>query len=91
MSDEKPFEVIHISQLKDHELADFVNQLTKVANKYGNTQQLRAQISEVVHDKLRPYRNKALQGIKHVTSDPDYLTPDDPILKCTVLCKEKSC
>lgn len=49
--------------MKDHEIAQFVNQLTEVARTYGHTQQLRDRISEVVHRRLEhgPYARKTMQ------------------------------
>jgi hypothetical protein len=38
---------------KDHEIREFVNELTKTAKEYGHTQQLRSRISEVVHNNLK--------------------------------------
>ena len=35
--------------MKDHEIREFVNELTVVAKKYGQTQQLREQILAVVN------------------------------------------
>lgn len=40
--------------MKDHEIAQFVNQLTEVAKRYGQTQQLRDRISHVVLERLKP-------------------------------------
>jgi hypothetical protein len=40
--------------MKDHELAKFVNELTKVAKLYSGTQQLRSSISKLVMETLRP-------------------------------------
>jgi len=40
-------------ELKDHQVAQFVNELTKVAKTYGQTQQLRDRISDVVQRTLQ--------------------------------------
>lgn len=39
--------------MKDHEIAQFVNGLTTIAREYGQTQQLRERISQLVHDALK--------------------------------------
>ena len=39
--------------MKDHQVAQFVNELTQVAKTYGQTQQLRDRISEVVGKTLQ--------------------------------------
>lgn len=38
--------------LKDHEIAQLVNELTKIAKEYAHTQQLRAHISRAVKEAL---------------------------------------
>ena len=40
--------------MKDHEVAQFVNELTTIAKEYGNTQQLREHISKCVKSHLEP-------------------------------------
>ena len=90
MAEENPFEIIHVEQLKDHELRDLINDLTHVARKYANTQQLREQLAHAVQRKLRPYRNKVMNLVDDVASDREYLETNDPLLKCTVLCKNIS-
>lgn len=40
--------------MKDHEIAKLVNDLTAVAREYGQTQQLRDRISQLVVTALRP-------------------------------------
>ena len=39
--------------MKDHEIAELVNQLTKIAREYSATQQLRSRISGVVCDAVK--------------------------------------
>ena len=40
---------VQTTPIKDHEIREFVNSLTKVAKSYSGTQQLRARIAEEVH------------------------------------------
>ena len=49
--------------MKDHEIAQFVNELTAVAKSFGQTQQLRDRLSEVVHRRLEHgrYAPKTMQ------------------------------
>lgn len=42
--------------MKDHEIRELVNELTKIAKEYGNTQQLRQQILGVVLNALKEVR-----------------------------------
>ena len=42
------------SDMKDHEIAQLVSELTQVAKDYGQTQQLRARISEIVVKAVTP-------------------------------------
>ncbi len=43
-----------IVDAKDHEIAQFVNRLTQIAQEFGQTQQLRERISQEVLATLRP-------------------------------------
>lgn len=78
-----PFERIKVSELKDHEFREMVNEMTKVACLFANTQQLRERVSGVLLKHLRPFRDEALrptddEGSAAVTAN--YLETNDPIL-----------
>jgi len=48
----------YFEALKDHEVREFVNDLTRAAKAYHNTQQLREVISTIVLDRLKNVREK---------------------------------
>lgn len=77
-TDCKNFERVHVDELKDHQLRELVNDITKVARCYGNSQQLRERICGVVLSVLRPRRNHATE---HDPVGEELIAIDDPILK----------
>lgn len=79
-----PFERIKVSELKDHEFREMVNEMTKVACLFANTQQLRERVSGVLLKHLRPFRDESIrptddEGSAAITAN--YLEADDPILQ----------
>ena len=77
-----PLDRIAISELKDHEFREMVNDMTKIARVFGNTQQLRCRMAGVLVACLRPYRDvekRAGDGAHFV--DVEYLLEDDPVFK----------
>jgi hypothetical protein len=83
-SEQQPFERLNITSLKDHELRELVNELTKVARVFTNAQQLRSRICGVVLAAIKPYRDEALRSgdVKHIPPYEKLLEEDDPILRC---------
>ncbi len=50
--------------MKDHEIAQFVTELTKAAKTYGQTQQLRARIAEIVKRNLSQYVESSVDVVR---------------------------
>lgn len=57
-----PFERIKISELKDHELREMVNELTNTARLFANTQQLRERVAGIMIKHLRPFKAEELRA-----------------------------
>lgn len=68
--------------LKDHEIAQFVNRLTVIGKTYGHTQQLRENISQEVLATLRPTpRQEARDAVSQIraTRTEENMTMQDAI------------
>ncbi len=62
--------------MKDHEIAQFVNELTKAAKTYGQTQQLRARIAEIVKRNLSEKNEEWVEVIRSPLVE-DWLVIDE--------------
>ena len=74
----KNFERVHIDELKDHQLRELVNDVTKIARYFGNTQQLRERICGAIISVLRPRRNHAPET---AVENDALIAIDDPVIQ----------
>lgn len=77
-TNQENFNRTHVNELKDHELREFVNDLTKTARIFAGSQQLRERLSGIVISALRPRRNHCSENNSDQCVE---LAIDDPVLK----------